>query len=64
MTEPELVPAWRDQGFRLVPAAWVGRLAGLRLGWWAALVTVEQLRDVDGIGESKFGKLREQVSVG
>ncbi|HEY3712845.1 MAG TPA: ComEC/Rec2 family competence protein [Amycolatopsis sp.] len=42
MTEPEVVPAWRDQDFRLVPAAvaaWGGTLAGLRLGWWAALVT-------------------------
>jgi hypothetical protein len=57
---------WRDQDFRLVPVAlaWGGTPVGLRLGWWAVLVTVEQLRDVDGIGESKFGKLREQVSVG
>ncbi|MBB4682516.1 ComEC/Rec2 family competence protein [Amycolatopsis jiangsuensis] len=33
--------ALRDHDFRLVPAAvagWAGALAGLRLGWWAAVV--------------------------
>ncbi|MDT8914576.1 ComEC/Rec2 family competence protein [Amycolatopsis sp. PS_44_ISF1] len=42
MTGPEVVPAWRDPDLRLVPAAvaaWGGTLAGLRLGWWAALAT-------------------------
>jgi competence protein ComEA len=46
----------------------VGEVTAKRIVDWRTrhgrFSTVEQLRDVDGIGESKFGKLREQVTVG
>lgn len=46
----------------------VGEVTAKRIVDWRAqhgrFSTVEQLRDVDGIGESKFARLREQVTVG
>jgi competence protein ComEA len=46
----------------------VGEITAKRIVDWrtqhGGFSSVEQLRDVDGIGESKFDKLREQVSVG
>ncbi|WP_328646856.1 ComEA family DNA-binding protein [Amycolatopsis sp. NBC_00348] len=46
----------------------VGEVMAKRIVQWRAehggFTKVEQLRDVDGIGESKFEKLREQVTVG
>jgi competence protein ComEA len=46
----------------------VGEVTAKRIVDWRAqhgrFSTVEQLRDVDGIGESKFAKLRDQVTVG
>ncbi|KDN22907.1 ComEA family DNA-binding protein [Amycolatopsis rifamycinica] len=46
----------------------VGEVTAKRIVQWRAdhggFTKVEQLRDVDGIGESRFEKLREQVTVG
>jgi competence protein ComEA len=46
----------------------VGAVMARRIVDWrtahGGFAKVEQLRDVEGIGESKFGKLREQVTVG
>lgn len=46
----------------------VGEVTAKRIVDWrtqhGGFASVEQLRDVDGIGASKFDKLREQVSVG
>ncbi|MGW4399187.1 helix-hairpin-helix domain-containing protein [Amycolatopsis nivea] len=46
----------------------VGEVTARRITDWrtqhGGFSSVEQLRDVDGIGESKFQKLREQVTVG
>lgn len=46
----------------------VGEVTAQRIVGWrtqhGGFTSVEQLRDVDGIGASKFDKLREQVSVG
>ncbi|MET8845829.1 ComEA family DNA-binding protein [Amycolatopsis sp. NPDC004625] len=46
----------------------VGEVTAKRIVQWrtdhGAFAKVEQLRDVDGIGESKFARLREQVTVG
>ncbi|WP_328611809.1 ComEA family DNA-binding protein [Amycolatopsis sp. NBC_00345] len=46
----------------------VGEVTAQRIIDWrtqhGGFTSVEQLRDVDGIGSSKFDKLREQVSVG
>jgi competence protein ComEA len=46
----------------------VGEVMAGRIVQWrtehGGFTKVEQLRDVDGIGESKFAKLREQVTVG
>jgi competence protein ComEA len=46
----------------------VGAVMARRIVQWrtehGGFTKVEQLRDVDGIGESKFAKLREQVIVG
>ncbi|GAA3560292.1 ComEA family DNA-binding protein [Amycolatopsis ultiminotia] len=46
----------------------VGEVTAQRIVEWrtqhGGFTSVEQLRDVDGIGESKFEKLREQVAVG
>ncbi|MGW7536391.1 helix-hairpin-helix domain-containing protein [Amycolatopsis sp. NPDC054798] len=46
----------------------VGEVTARRIADWrtqhGGFSSVEQLRDVDGIGESKFEKLREQVTVG
>ncbi|MFI5610485.1 helix-hairpin-helix domain-containing protein [Amycolatopsis sp. NPDC051903] len=46
----------------------VGEVTAGRIVDWrtqhGGFSSVEQLRDVDGIGESKFEKLREQVAVG
>jgi len=46
----------------------VGAVMARRIVEWrtrhGAFSKVEQLRDVEGIGESKFAKLREQVTVG
>ncbi|WP_409186353.1 helix-hairpin-helix domain-containing protein [Amycolatopsis sp. VS8301801F10] len=46
----------------------VGEVTARRITDWrtqhGGFSSVEQLRDVDGIGESKFEKLREQVTVG
>jgi competence protein ComEA len=46
----------------------VGEVTAKRIVQWrtdhGGFSKVEQLRDVDGIGESKFAKLREQVTVG
>lgn len=46
----------------------VGEVTAGRIVDWrtqhGGFSSVEQLRDVDGIGESKFEKLREQVTVG
>ena len=46
----------------------VGEVMAKRIVQWrtdhGGFTKVEQLRDVDGIGESKFEKLREQVTVG
>ncbi|MEV4054757.1 ComEA family DNA-binding protein [Amycolatopsis sp. NPDC049688] len=46
----------------------VGEVMAKRIVQWRSdhggFSKVEQLRDVDGIGESKFEKLREQVTVG
>ncbi|QKV74926.1 ComEA family DNA-binding protein [Amycolatopsis sp. Hca4] len=46
----------------------VGEVTAKRIVQWrtdhGGFAKVEQLRDVDGIGESKFEKLREQVTAG
>jgi competence protein ComEA len=46
----------------------VGEVMAKRIVQWrtehGGFTKVEQLRDVDGIGESKFEKLRQQVTVG
>ncbi|WP_033261175.1 ComEA family DNA-binding protein [Amycolatopsis vancoresmycina] len=46
----------------------VGEVTAKRIVQWrtdhGGFAKVEQLRDVDGIGESKFERLREQVTVG
>ncbi|MEV6877555.1 ComEA family DNA-binding protein [Amycolatopsis sp. NPDC051128] len=46
----------------------VGEVMAKRIAQWrtdhGGFTKVEQLRDVDGIGESKFERLREQVTVG
>ncbi|WP_410671823.1 helix-hairpin-helix domain-containing protein [Amycolatopsis sp. cmx-4-68] len=46
----------------------VGEVMAKRIVQWrtehGGFTKVEQLRDVDGIGESKFEKMREQVTVG
>ncbi|MEV6825444.1 ComEA family DNA-binding protein [Amycolatopsis sp. NPDC051102] len=46
----------------------VGEVMAKRIVQWrtdhGGFAKVEQLRDVDGIGESKFARLREQVTVG
>ncbi|SFW73986.1 ComEA family DNA-binding protein [Amycolatopsis australiensis] len=46
----------------------VGEVTAKRIVQWrtdhGGFTKVEQLRDVDGIGESKFERLREQVTVG
>ncbi|MFB9686912.1 helix-hairpin-helix domain-containing protein [Amycolatopsis plumensis] len=46
----------------------VGEVMAKRIVQWrtdhGGFTKVEQLRDVDGIGESRFQKLREQVTVG
>ncbi|GAB3389004.1 competence protein ComEA [Amycolatopsis echigonensis] len=46
----------------------VGEVTARRITDWrtqhGGFSSVEQLRDVDGIGQSKFEKLREQVTVG
>ena len=46
----------------------VGEVMAKRIVQWrtdhGGFTKVEQLRDIDGIGESKFQKLREQVTVG
>ncbi|MEC3977275.1 ComEA family DNA-binding protein [Amycolatopsis sp. H20-H5] len=46
----------------------VGEVMARRIVEWRAahggFAKVEQLRDVEGIGETKFSKLRDQVSVG
>lgn len=46
----------------------VGEVTARRITDWrtqhGGFSSVEQLRDVDGIGESKFQKIREQVTVG
>lgn len=46
----------------------VGEVMAKRIVQWrtdhGGFTKVEQLRDVDGIGESKFARLREQVTVG
>lgn len=46
----------------------VGEVTAKRIVQWrtdhGGFAKVEQLRDVDGIGESKFARLREQVTVG
>lgn len=46
----------------------VGEVMAKRIVQWrtdhGGFSKVEQLRDIDGIGESKYRKLREQVTVG